>query len=460
MVIRWEACDLGKCVSRSTAKRSGKRTRGRIEGGEQVRHFRGLVATLVFAVATTAAWAQQEVEFNYNGRVHVAGSPFSGTGYFKFSLVAGSPETTIWANDGAALDGSEPSSSIATTVTQGFFSVDIGDTSVPNMAALNPTLFNRDDKVYLRSWFSDGTHGFEQMHPDRRVVNPALLGTTSFDAVDLYVNPATGSDTSAGTEAKPMKTLQNAWNSLPPTLTTTATIHLAPGTYYEGFLLSGKSVNNAGSIVILGNPDDPSQVVFKGTDDTETTVTHESCFHLLKQESVIVSGLTIMGETYGYPVTIRADRRSYLEITDCVLDHARIGVSEHTMLVATRVEIFDAERLAHQHHPNLGSLGVAAYYFSAVRLEDCNLSNVEYGTFISENSSLQPINTVFNNCYWGIALFTGSVARFSPPNCTISNCHNGVLGDVNACVSKTDTVDFLNNEDNDIVLWRGSVSAP
>ena len=426
-----------------------------------MRNFYGLIAALVLAVATTAAWAQQEVEFNYNGRVHVAGTPFSGTGYFKFSLVAGSPETTIWANDGAAIDGSEPSSSIATTVTQGFFSVDIGDTSVPNMAALNPTLFNREDKVYLRSWFSDGTHGFEQMHPDRRVVNPALLGTTSFDAVDLYVDPATGSDANAGTEVKPMKTLQNAWNSLPHTLTTTATIHLAAGTYYEGVFLSGKTVNNMGRICILGNSSDPSQVVFKGTDETETTKVHTWFVVLEGQRNVTISGLTPMGETYiNGGADIRITKGSEANIEDCVMDHTRIYLYSQSWAQVTRVEGFSDERPYNEHAPSgLHTVGVLVTDGSSCRVLDCSFHDLEYGIMNYTNAVLFLQYVTIDDCYFGANIGALSCASFDKAT-TISNCHNGVLATMNATLLQTGNIVYSNNEDNDLLLWTGAQQQP
>ena len=421
-----------------------------------------LWALAFLVVGAPALWAQQEVEFNYNGRVHVAGTPFSGTGYFKFSLVAGPGRTTIWTNDGTTLDGSEPSSSIATTVTQGFFSVDIGDTSTPNMAALNPSLFNRDDKVYLRSWFSDGTHGFEQMHPDRRVVNPALLGTTSFDLVDLYVDPTAGSDTDAGTEAKPMKTLQNAWNSLPPTLTTTATIHLATGTYYEGVVLSGKSVNNRGRIVILGNPEDPAQVVFKGTDESETTATHNLAVVFEAQTSVDISGLTIMGETYirGDKTDIRLRSGSEVRISDCVLDHTSISAMDQSAVTVERIHTFFDDRPYNQTAPSgLSTTGVNLGGGSVGLVIDCLIEDAQYGVMAGSNSVLTLRYVTLDDCYFGTNIELVSCASFDKTT-TVSNCHNGVMAKTNSALAQTSNLVFSNNEDNDLLLWTGAQQQP
>ena len=46
-----------------------------------------ILIACVSALFTPTPVQAQDVEFNYNGRVNVQGSPFSGTGQFKFSLV-------------------------------------------------------------------------------------------------------------------------------------------------------------------------------------------------------------------------------------------------------------------------------------------------------------------------------------------------------------------------------------
>ena len=439
---------------------SGEKMR---KGQNKMRGIRGIVwGLVVLAVGTPALWAQQEVEFNYNGRVHVAGSPFSGTGYFKFSLVAGSPETTIWANDGAAIDGFEPSSSIATTVTQGFFSVDIGDTSTPNMAALNPTLFNRDDKVYLRSWFSDGTHGFEQMHPDRRVVNPALLGSVSLEAIDLYVNPATGSDIYAGTQNKPMKTLQAAWNSLPASLSTTATIHLAPGSYYESPTMTGKSMSGAGRILIFGDPADPSQVLLKGTDETETTKTRSGVAVFESQRSVTIRGITALGETYAPEVpSILINVGSEVEIVDSVMDHAQILVLRQSYATIKRVESFFAERPYNQNSPtSIYATGISSGLGSFCEVSDSLIHDAEYGFWVGSTSVGRLINVTIDDCYFGVVASDASTVYFEYPGSTVSTCHNGVLGKMNATLQVTNNITFIGNEDNDLLLWTGAQQSP
>ena len=136
-----------------------------------------MVVLCAFCLLATSAGAQQ-VEFNYEGRVLVDNIPVSGDGYFKFAIItkqAGG--TTQWSNDLTSTTGDELAAAVIVDVSDGIFNVIIGDASLANMAALDASLFNTKDQVFLRVWFSDMVGGpFEELNPDRRITNPALLG--------------------------------------------------------------------------------------------------------------------------------------------------------------------------------------------------------------------------------------------------------------------------------------------
>ena len=143
---------------------------------------------IIWGLMVVAAWLllgsnafSQQVQFNYNGRVNAHGNSFNGEGQFKLALTNGDGTVTYWANDGVTLDGTEPTSAVTVTINDGFFSIDVGDTSLAGMAGLSASLFNSEGDVYLRTWFSDGNNGFERLLPDRKVVNPALLGLINFN---------------------------------------------------------------------------------------------------------------------------------------------------------------------------------------------------------------------------------------------------------------------------------------
>jgi len=118
----------------------------------------GLTLTLV---------AQVPHLITYQGRVNSGGQPFSGTGRFKFALVGNSGTPVLWRNDGGVGPG-EPAVAVNLPVTNGLFTVVLGDPTVPGMAALPPGVF-ANAAVFIRIWFDDGVHGFAQLSPDQRM---------------------------------------------------------------------------------------------------------------------------------------------------------------------------------------------------------------------------------------------------------------------------------------------------
>ena len=104
---------------------------------------------------------------NYAGQVAVDGEPFEGKGLFKFALIKGDNNTTLWSNDGSSVNGSEPEKSVRTSVDGGLYSILLGNSSIKGMSSLDPSIFQKHSNIKLRVWFSDGINGFEQLSPDR-----------------------------------------------------------------------------------------------------------------------------------------------------------------------------------------------------------------------------------------------------------------------------------------------------
>src|ERR1041384_7940914 len=91
---------------------------------------------------------------NYQGRVTVGGTNFTGIGLFKFALVNGSAGTTnYWSNDGTPV--SQPSKAVPVTVSKGLYSVLLGDATISNMSTAIPNLVFSNADVRLRVWFND-----------------------------------------------------------------------------------------------------------------------------------------------------------------------------------------------------------------------------------------------------------------------------------------------------------------
>ena len=92
---------------------------------------------------------------------------------------------TYWSNDGTSENGSEPSASVSVAVNNGLFTVVLGDTTQPNMSAINAGLFNQPN-LQLRIWFNDGVNGFAALSPVQTLTpSPyAILANTASNLVN------------------------------------------------------------------------------------------------------------------------------------------------------------------------------------------------------------------------------------------------------------------------------------
>src|SRR5213592_3350776 len=152
--------------------------------------------------------AQVPQLINFQGRVAVDGVTFNGTGQFKFALVNAEGDVSFWSNDGTSVGGSEPTNAVPIAVSQGLYSVLLGNVTLANMTPISVSSFTNSD-VRLRIWFNDGTNGFQQLAPDQRIaaVGYAMMAANVADgavtAAKLAVNAVTAPNIvpgSVGTE--------------------------------------------------------------------------------------------------------------------------------------------------------------------------------------------------------------------------------------------------------------------
>ena len=152
---------------------------------------------------------------SYQGRVQVSGAPFTGTGYFKFAVVNQAGDTTYWSNDGTSSGGSEPTNAVPLPVSNGLFTVLLGDTSLDGMTQqLSATVFSGYDR-YLRIWFRASSSGaFTRLTPDTpiaavpyalqaqhaappgNVVIVARMGNGDFTSIQAAINSITSASSS------------------------------------------------------------------------------------------------------------------------------------------------------------------------------------------------------------------------------------------------------------------------
>ncbi len=122
---------------------------------------------------------------SYQGKVTQGGTPYSGVGYMKFAVVDNSATTTYWSNDNSSTSGSEPDEAVSLTVSNGLFTVLLGDTSLENMTVpLSAGVFDSADR-YLRVWFSSDGTNFSLLAPDQRIAAvPYALQAVNADLLD------------------------------------------------------------------------------------------------------------------------------------------------------------------------------------------------------------------------------------------------------------------------------------
>jgi hypothetical protein len=127
-----------------------------------------LLTVLLGGAGPTGAQSGAPTVVSYQGQVTVGGAAYTGAGYFKFAVVDQVGTTTYWSNDGTSVGGSEPTNAVQLGVSNGLFSVLLGDTTLANMTALLASAFDGTERT-LRVWFSSDGVAFTQLAPDRRI---------------------------------------------------------------------------------------------------------------------------------------------------------------------------------------------------------------------------------------------------------------------------------------------------
>jgi hypothetical protein len=409
------------------------------------------LSMLVLIVILPSSSFAQQVEFNYNGLVRVQGEPFDGAGRFKFSIVSRNGDETYWANDGVTFDGGEPTAFIAIDVSEGFFSINIGDGETTGMAPLDASLFNGEEKVHLRVWFSDGIRGFEKLNPDRRVVNPALLGIQGLREGHIYVNPVSGDDRNSGlTAGKSKKTIQAAWNALPSLIRVDMTIHLADGIYRETTTLNGKSTIGTSAILIVGDPNSTSDVRVTGAETAnETLPVLDYGFIVENQKNVHFKGISF---DYFAEAPIHSTKGAQYLAEQCAFSHSRMGLFAES---SSQLEVKDCTFHDGYTNPSWAIL----LYNSKCVLTDSTIGDWTHGGHASRLSLFERISgTSVSGCDEGFHIVAGSYAIFETPPSSISNCPTGVRGALNGIVSLSQTNVTYGNVTTPLSLDTGAVN--
>ena len=157
----------------------------RTGGGVTMKSLFKMSIILMFAIVFL--WTGQVYAvpgmINYQGKISVGGTPFTGTGYFQFAIVDGTGTITHWTND-----GNKPiTTDVTVPVINGLYNVILGETD--GMLPVPASIFSNDG-LYLRIWFDDGVNGLEQLVPDQRLTSTGYsfmsVNAGDADTVDGY----------------------------------------------------------------------------------------------------------------------------------------------------------------------------------------------------------------------------------------------------------------------------------
>lgn len=130
---------------------------------------------LLALTLAASAFAAPPAIINHQGRIAVANVNHDGPGYFKFALVDAGATETFWTNDGTSTGtpGAEPTDAVTLAVSKGHYALGLGDTTLTHMTAVPTNVFNDQDDVHLRIWFSTDNTNFNLLTPDRRIASAA-----------------------------------------------------------------------------------------------------------------------------------------------------------------------------------------------------------------------------------------------------------------------------------------------
>jgi hypothetical protein len=147
---------------------------------------------LLLGVASMAVWVKAnpytpEINLSaptivsYQGQIWDGDAPYNGIGHFKFAIMTAAGTITLWSNDGSI----PPAASVPLPVNNGLFSVNLGDTSLPNMTQpLDGAVFENPD-THLRVWFSPDGSAWTQI-PDQVIASvPYALQAQNADHAEI-----------------------------------------------------------------------------------------------------------------------------------------------------------------------------------------------------------------------------------------------------------------------------------
>ncbi len=142
---------------------------------------RKLLSGFCLLLLTASLLADVPKTINHQGLVTVNGTRFNGTGLFRFAILDPSTGQNVWTNNNSFVPGpGMPTAAVSITVTDGVYSVELGNTALANMTnELPPSAFGNAN-LSLRIWFDDGVNGNQQLSPDHKLTTTPYAFQTQF----------------------------------------------------------------------------------------------------------------------------------------------------------------------------------------------------------------------------------------------------------------------------------------
>ncbi len=125
------------------------------------KQLRGIILVPMLLAASVSAVADNNITLRYEGRIKVAGRPYSGPGFFFFSLENSKGEI-FWASGDFPFRGATnlPAGVIRESIRDGSYEVHLGDTNA-GFPPLNSASLLAAKSPVLKIWFNDGSHGWQ-----------------------------------------------------------------------------------------------------------------------------------------------------------------------------------------------------------------------------------------------------------------------------------------------------------
>jgi len=200
--------------------------------------------------------------------------------------------TTFWSNDGTSITGSPPASAVSVAVTNGLFTVVLGDTTVANMMAITASLFTQPN-LQLQIWFNDGVNGFAALSPVQSLTPaPYAVQAMNANSTSNLLGSLPSSQLSGA-----IANGQLAYNSI--------TVSAGGGLSGGGTVALGSStiLNNAGVLSVTGDANITANTVAGAvtlTDNSTSTSSGNTIVSRDASASFSANNITVYG-TLGFP---------------------------------------------------------------------------------------------------------------------------------------------------------------